>query len=94
MKRLKTWKLADWLHDIEAAKVAVESAKKGDYGPPSEELDRLIKAGPREAIVISLSGRLDGPRACIKRTYTEDSPISIATVDHACLDEKGYKRSQ
>lgn len=93
MKRLKTWKLADWLHNLDAAGATIVAAEKGDYGPPSEELERLIQAGPRKAFsyALGVGGSREVP-GCFKFKAGVKPPS--ATIDHACLDELGYKQSQ
>jgi hypothetical protein len=49
LQRLKTWTVADWLYDMDAAKAIDIAEKSGELGPPSEELEKMMNLGPRRA---------------------------------------------
>jgi hypothetical protein len=90
-QKLEQWKLGDWLHDIDAAKRVMEAARKGDFGTPNQDL--AVKLDPaRHATNIYHTV----VRECFaeKPEGFDNRFFDTAHTDHACLDAKGYKRSQ
>jgi outer membrane murein-binding lipoprotein Lpp len=89
MQKLNTWKMGDWLHDIDSAMKVMEAAKNGDYGPPTKELVAKLDL-PRRAIN---SAEVGYAQDCWPLPGTGRSPIDTAHANHACLDAMGHKRS-
>ncbi|MDR2207472.1 MAG: hypothetical protein LBE22_00635 [Azoarcus sp.] len=90
MDRLNTWKLGDWLHDIDAAMAASAAADRGELGEPTPDLFAKVQL-PKKA------RRMVLPTKC----WPHDESGSVITkyvdtahTDHACLDSKGYTRSK
>jgi hypothetical protein len=91
-QKLEQWKLGDWLHDIDAAERVMEAAKKGDFGQPNQDL--VVKLEPARMAHKYARNSL---RECFAREPGSKIDIRLfdtANTDHACLDAKGYKRSQ
>jgi hypothetical protein len=91
-QKLEQWKLGDWLHDIDAAERVMEAAKKGDFGQPNQDL--VVKLEPTR---MSRKYARNSLKECFAREPGSKIDIRLfdtAHTDHACLDAKGYKRSQ
>jgi hypothetical protein len=105
--QLKRFKPGDWLHDMDAAVEVIKAEKRGDFGPPSQELETKLGFVKR-AFDLALTDafrcwpRLKDPREDLKASdeHTKKDgtmlpyQITTANTDHACLDALGYKRSQ
>lgn len=104
--KLKHYKPGDWLHDIDAAVAIGESQKRGDFGPPSAALETKL-GFVNQALKLSLTEtskcwpRHSNPAENVKamrENELQGKPfpyqITTANTNHACLDAKGYKRSQ
>ncbi|MDR2637460.1 MAG: hypothetical protein LBB55_03905 [Zoogloeaceae bacterium] len=90
-QKLDQWKLADWIHDIDAAKRVQESALRGDFGPLTEDLVSKLDVSEQARTHAFTTARKCWPR----REGGIDSRIfDTAHTDHACLDAQGYKRSR
>ncbi|MDR2260062.1 MAG: hypothetical protein LBE06_03835 [Azoarcus sp.] len=86
LQRLKTWTVADWLHDIDAAKAIDIAEKSGELGPPSEELEKMMRLGPRKAferVLVELSSCYKKPRE-LKGRYMDN--ITTANTDQQRRD--------
>ncbi|GHT96302.1 hypothetical protein AGMMS49545_20920 [Betaproteobacteria bacterium] len=92
LQKLDKYKLGDWVHDIDAAEAILESARRGDLGPPTQELIFKLDA-PGTATNLPGGDAHDcWPRWKAGVPGTADQ-IDTAHTDHACLDALGYKRS-
>ncbi|MDR2207475.1 MAG: hypothetical protein LBE22_00650 [Azoarcus sp.] len=90
MDRLNTWKLGDWLHDIDAAMAASAAADRGDLGEPTPDLLAKVQL-PKKAIRMVLPTKC-WPHDALGSVISKY--VDTAHTDHACLDAQGYKRSK
>jgi predicted small lipoprotein YifL len=71
--------VADFIHDLDAAKAVLKEAK----ADPSKSGDQVV-INASQAVAQAMSPSM---LAC-----WPTKPASTATTDHACLDGKGFKR--
>jgi hypothetical protein len=95
-QKIDTWKMGDWLHDIDSANRVMEAARNGDYGAPTKEKVAKLDL-PRRAIKVASAGALNTekcwPRFELGNPNTQNQ-IDTDHTDHACLDAAGHKRSK
>jgi hypothetical protein len=94
VQKLNTWKLGDWLHDIDSAKTVASVASRGGLGTLTPVLIAKLDLVER-ANNMAAGGTV---KNCWPRWKQGDPStktiIDTANTNHACLDAAGFKRGE